>query len=95
MKKERIEKQFKKITGGINQELINEVCFSLVEDYRRGELGYWPRCNLDAINREDNGENELRDKIQSWVSSCFGLRSRDKITFIEQTVIVGQENSVK
>lgn len=95
MKKERIEKQFKKITRGTNQELVQEVCSVLVEDYKRGELGYWPRCNLDAVNREDKGENQLRDKIQSWVSSFFGLRIKDKITYIEQTVIAGQENSVK
>lgn len=95
MKVEKIEKQFKQITRDTDQGLVCEICSGMIEDYKRKELGYGPRCNLEAINREDKGENELRNKIHLWVKGFLGLRSKEKITYIEQMVGSGQENSVK
>lgn len=84
MKKEIIEKQFKKITRGIDEELVHKVSGSLVEDYKRGELGYLPRCNLVEINSQDNEKCQLRDKLQSWVEGFFGLRIDKKMDFIKE-----------
>lgn len=92
MKKERIGKQLGKMTEGLDQELLHKICGSVVEDHRRGELGYCPRINLDAIDREDNRENELRNKIESWVHGFIGLRSKDKIAYMEKMVQAPQEN---
>ena len=95
MKKEIIEKQFKKITRGIDEELVHKVSVGLVEDYKRGELGYLPRCSLVAIDSQDNENNELSDKIQSWVEGYFGLRIDKKMDFIKEFTKFNHEDGVE
>ena len=91
MKETKIRAEIDGITKKNDEEMVRKVCGTLVEDYRRGKLGYCPRSNLDLINEVGKGENELRDKMESWVNGFFGLRSQDKIAFLEKMVQVGQE----
>lgn len=86
MNVEKIGKQFETITEGSDQELVKEVCSDLWDEYRRGELGYLPRRNLDAGNQENIEKQELSGKICSWVNGLFGFRSNEKISHIEKIV---------
>ena len=91
----RIVKQFTKITKDNDPILVRQVCDELSKNYERNKLGYHSRFDLDPINGGNEKEDQLKDKIDSWVGSCFGKRSERKIDFIKKIAQLGNEGGVK
>lgn len=81
MREETIARQFKGITKGIGQELLEGICMCLVEDHKRSESGYGRRVDLDQIGGV---------KIASWMyGGILGIGTRDKISYVEKIAQTG------